>query len=461
VVRVRGRRGRGKWNSTPLPSASDVLTLHRLYPRVGSPATLAAYQTTGGVVNFRHDTADNGTFAAVTGAFNAASGQAWRFVNWPQKEASFGVNGVNGLYAYNGTLAPVTITGVAVDGPYMALWKNRLWATKKAELPFSVYASDLFTADHWTGTQQLSLNDATGNNITGISPDPTGDYLVMAKQQSLWHFWGDIALGDGGLRKFSDQGCIAPDTLALTDWGVLYVGRQGVYLNSGSQSVGLEISAPIRGLFKTTTGDNVYPDAVGAWYKRRQQYWLKLAPTDPDTYILQRVAVYNATTGQESGAVWLWSKFTAMPFRSAAGWDGANDDARLLVGDRMGQVWQVDTGNTDNALPYVLYIRSHRLLLDAAERRVGRVAGAEISYLGNNPVTVAVTYDESAGADATLVLGASQADSSLQRSWQPEHSYDVSGQFYTWLLTFIGDNPNFQLRRLDVVLYYRAAKVWR
>lgn len=248
-MRLRGRRGRVKWNASALPGTSDVLTLHRFYPRVGSPSTLAAFQN-GANVNFRHDTADNGTFGTITGAFNAATGKRWRFVNWPQKEASFGVNGADGLYSYNGTLAPVSITGVAVDGPYIALWKNRLWSTKANELPFSLYASDLASATNWTGTQQLSLNDATGNLITGITPDPTGDYLIGTKEQSLWHFWGtfNLVMADLESSQTKDAWLELSPAHRL---GIIYVGRHGVYLNSGSQPVGIEISAPIRGVFRT------------------------------------------------------------------------------------------------------------------------------------------------------------------------------------------------------------------
>lgn len=460
LVRFRGRRGRAKWNASLLPGTGDVLSLHRFYPRVGSPSTLVAFQN-GGVVNFRHDTADNGVFGAVTGAFSAASGQRWRFINWPQKEASFGVNGSNGLYSYNGTLAPVTIAGVAIDGPYLALWKNRLWATKANELPFSLYASDLASATSWTGTQQISLNDATGNLITGISPDPTGDYLIGTKEQSLWHFWGDIALGDGGLRKFSDQGNVAPNSLVLTDWGIIYVGRHGVYLNSGAQPVGLEISAPIRGLFRTPTGQNVYTQAVGFWYKRKQQYWLKLSPADTWTYVLQRVAVYNQQTGQETGAVWLWSRFLSMPLFSATAWDGAADDGRLLVGDRAGQVWQADFGATDDGVAYSVQAQTHRLLVDPQELRVGRISSVDAFYAGNAPVVIGLRYDESETNDVTITLGDNQGDSSVQRDWEPTHDYSKSGQYASWLLTFTGDAPNFQLQRLDMTLNYRSRKVWR
>lgn len=459
-VRVRGRRGRVKWNASALPGTSDVLTLHRFYPRVGSPSTLVAYQD-GSNVNFRHDTADNGTFGSVTGNFNAASGQRWRFVNWPQKEASFGVNGVNGLYSYNGTLAVVSIGGVAVNGPYIALWKRRLWATKADELPFSVYASDLDSATSWTGTQQLSLNDATGNLITGIIPDPTGDYLIMTKEQSLFHFWGDIALGDGGTRKFSDQGNVAPNSLTLTDWGILYVGRHGVYLNSGAQSVGIEVSAPIRGLFRTPTSQNVYTQAVGFWYKRKQQYWLKLTPSDTYTYVLQRVPLFSPQTGQERGALWLWGRFLSTPLFSATAWDGATDDGRLLIGDRAGQVWHADTGALDDGGSYSVIAQSPRLLLDPKEQRVGRVASLEGHYAGNAPLVVDVRYDESAVNDVTITLGTNQGDSSLQRDWEPTHDYSKSGQYGSWIFTFVGDAPNFQLYRLNFTLDYRARKVWR
>lgn len=460
LVRLRGRRGRSKWNATPLSGASDVLTLHRFYPRVGSPSTLAAYQD-GANVNFRHDTADNGVFGAVTGSFNAASGKRWRFVNWPQKEASFGVNGTNGLYSYNGTLAAVSITGVAVDGPYIALWKNRLWATKAAELPFSIYASALNDATNWNGAQQLSLNDATGNLITGITPDPTGDYLLATKEQSLWRYWGDIEVGNGELRKFSDQGCVAPDSLQLTDWGILYVGRQGVFLNSGATSRGVEVSAPIRGLFRTGTTDTVYTQAVGFWFRRKQQYWLKLHPADTWTYILQRVPLYNPMSGQESGALWLWSRFLSMPLFSATAWDGASDDGRLLTGDRAGQVWRADNGNLDDGAAYAVQAKSFRLLLDAKETRFGRVASIEGHYAGNAALPITLSYDESAGTDVTISLGANQGDSSLQRDWKTSHDYSKNGQYALWGFTFSGDAPQFELRRLDFIVHYFARKVWR
>src|SRR5262252_4433935 len=197
---IRGRGGRTLYGSPGQP----VTSLWRHYPRTGTPAFLAV-RDGGSSAEIRHDTASNGTFAAVTGGTGFATGKPIYWSNWPQKNKTFFANGA-GVWAYNGVIAQVTMTGTGITGPYLVVHQDRLVGTVLSEINYSVYFTDIGDETTVTAGNQLSFNDQQGGSITGIFSF-SDDLLVVCKSTNLWNVLGDLRYS-AIKKKYSEIGFI-------------------------------------------------------------------------------------------------------------------------------------------------------------------------------------------------------------------------------------------------------------
>jgi hypothetical protein len=135
-------------------------------------------------------------------------------------------------------------------GPYITAYKSQLVATRNDSLGHLVFASDVNSDVTWDSTNSFSVNDPQGGFITGLVP--FGGALLIFRQTSIWRFDGVITasgVDSAKLERISDEGCVAPKSIAVTPFGVIYVGRSGVFLTDGTTTPPVELSRPIRGLF--------------------------------------------------------------------------------------------------------------------------------------------------------------------------------------------------------------------
>src|SRR5262245_23710639 len=393
TVKIRGRKGRSIFGI----GTGAVWTLYRFYPRSGSPTTLIA-ATNGAAVDLRHDTTGSGTFAALTGGAGMAAGKRWRFVMWPALNKAFGVNGSNGLKSYDGAvLATVTVTsGAAVDGPYIALHKDRLFSCRTAFSDYLVDVSELL--DPTIFTYQINVSEDQGGKITGLFS--YGDVLIILKTSYNFAFAGDIRYSPQKV-VISDKGCVAPDSADISDYGVIYLGADGVYLTQGQIGDAQDISGPLKGLFITSgSANSLYPAAVGKYYELRDQYWLTLDPNNPTatTYILHRVHLRTAA-GQEQTAL-AWSQHTGAPMNCAACWDSEGDDRRMLIGDTSGNVWRVDNSALDGGAGYSVVMRTAPVAV-GSRQEWGRISRLEAFYRGSVACSATLYYNGHSAADYT------------------------------------------------------------
>jgi hypothetical protein len=238
-----------------------------------------------------------------------------RFVYWPARNKTFIFTGGNNLISYNG----VIITGVTAmteddvvlkprSGPFAALFNERLWATDPAELNFSVYASETTlngAEEKWYPNKQISVSDREGGTITGLVA--YRDVLYILKDTCIWAFVGDID-APTQLGQVSERGCVAPNTVQVTPFGIIYLAQDGLYLFSPDGEV--ELSRAIRPLFAGRTTQTTYRTAVGIYHPRRGCYYLRLSPTSDECYVLYRLGEGDKTS-------LAWARIPTFPMYSA------------------------------------------------------------------------------------------------------------------------------------------------
>ena len=414
--------------------------------------------------NLQYATGSAGTFSAVSGGSVANPSRRPWLVPWPQLNRIFIFDGENEPRYYDGdAISILTAEEVAAGtglfqtisprkGPYACLHKNRLVATDPSELQSSVYFTDVNSPSRWRPELQLACNDDRGGKMTGLAS--FGDTLCMFKNTAVFTFVGDPELG-GQLTEMSPEGCIAPDTIQSTPFGVLYLGRKGLWLSDGSQVV--PISNQLRSLFVERTTEHTYATAVGTYYPRRDQYWLHLNPgVDENGYILHRVMI-PTETGEEQRLA--WSRVPGLPFNCGTVWAGGADSGELYVGDLDGFVWLRDTGSDDDGVAYTTTLRTRQALLNQ-ERIEGRIYSLRPIYRGAQLLTGALRYDQNLVDDVAVSLGVAASPPTIQ---EPALYISQSSSFGRFVSVRVesSEGPEFELHRIDADVRRRGSRVWR
>lgn len=455
-VVLRGRRGRSAFTASAIVSGGQTTDLFRYYPKSASPATVAIVQDVVGTPtkkNFYHDTDDNGTFASITGDFNANATASWYGVIWPEKDKLFLANGSNGLYSYNGaTLAAVSQSAIQMQGPYITVYQSHLIGTRPDTLEREVYFSAADDELTVSGSLALSLNDPQGGLITGLWS--LQDRLLISKQTSWWYQLGSPLL-QGALVRYSDVGNVAPRAACQTPWGIIYVAREGVKVTDGVSQLPIDVTGPLLAArFSTASTDSVFPSAVAVYYPRLQQYWLKLAPADTQVYVLSRLE------GPDNSVALLWATYTSMPLVAGLSWSGESDDGRLLLASSDGKLWRADNTTLDDASE-ITAVAQTAFQPTAFPDRVGRIHQIKASYQGKGQITAGIRYDANTSNDTAVTLGSSLGAAALQRPRGLVTTFDKSGEYWSLRLSHAAANPTFELHSLEVLIRPRSGRLWR
>jgi hypothetical protein len=159
---------------------------------------------------------------------------------------------------------PIPIAEVGRRGRILVAHRGRIWFAGDQQKPSRVFATSTVVpgleqaifdiGDFFPWDAEEPVGEGDGDVITGLAvaaltstqKSPTSP-LAILKQNSTWLFLGDIT-GDpaSDLVQISGKvGCIAPDTVVSTRWGVVFCGRDSVYLLPASLTEPLDIGWPI------------------------------------------------------------------------------------------------------------------------------------------------------------------------------------------------------------------------
>lgn len=389
-IKIKARKGRTQFDTDSNTDA--VLALRRFYDVTnGLTRTMRFTTVSGPNVTLEADTNDDGAFTSVSGGtgLTSTAKQHTRMVAFPEQNAVFVANFGDNLRSYNGTTlaAVAVVSGVTIDGGFIEEWGDRLWATRK-DFPHVVYATDFFNPGKFIYT--LNVVDEDGGKVTGIKH--FHDRLVIFKSTSTFVHTGDIrfaASGQGALMKANDKGAVAPDGIARTPFGIMYVSDDGVYVTQGRVADIQDVSLNLSPLFSSNT---IYDEAVMHWDDYDQVLRLKLAPADTHTWILTRFDVPGQGAVPAEQKI-LWCKDTNTPMTCAASWPGEGDDRRVLVGAADGKVWRLGTGtqdgSTDIPLDIIMYSGPF------GERgELGTITTLEPFFSSNKPVMARTWYGQ-------------------------------------------------------------------
>lgn len=451
---IRGRRGYTEYiTSASAGLTNPIVFLWRHYPRGTAAASFLTAHDNSTTVSLMRDATGTGGFSNLITSWT--TGNRIYGAYWPQRDRTFLVNGSTGsanggLYAYDGTnLTTVTAGGVTVNGPFLTVWKGRLWSAGDTDR--LIYGSDINDETNFPAGNALNLSDPQGGNLAGIVG--YGDTLIMFKETNLWRFIGDIQFG-GQLTRFSEHGNVAVQSIALTPFGVIYLSRDGVRLTDGMDPEGIELSRSVRDLFVSRSGQTVYTGAVGTWHPRKNAYYINLQPTQSVGYVC-----YAMRTA-EGARQFAWARHDSLYMNAGTVWDSEADSGQLYTGDRNGMIWEYDTGTTDDGSAITTRLQPVSAPF-SPDFKVGRATYMRGLVRSEGTLSAGLRYDNATANDTSVTLGATGSvriqDARAVVSNQSNH-----GQFLSLYVTGSG-SYDLEIHALSTedTLRPSSRRVWR
>lgn len=173
----------------------------------------------------------------------------------------------------------------ATNCAYSAVHKARLWAARADTTPYRLYFSSLNDGDDWGTTGgYINLPDIS-QTITGLIS--WGGYLYVFTETNIYIIQGSTP-NDFSMRKTNSMvGAIAPRSIKISDIGIIFLSRTGLFAFDGNSSHKLsdKIEPIINSISKTQI-----QNACGI-YDGQSKYWLSY--TDKTSSYNNKILIYD------------------------------------------------------------------------------------------------------------------------------------------------------------------------
>lgn len=143
-------------------------------------------------------------------------------------------NGIDAPQKYDGdTLSE--LGGSPPRGRFVVAHKNYLFMANAPGGSSRLYFSDVLNLESWPLLNFIDISPNDGDYITGLLP--FDDYLIIAKNRSIWVLLGS-GPSDFEVRRIHDGvGCVAPRSLVRLPNFFAFVSSEGIYLSNLAEPV--------------------------------------------------------------------------------------------------------------------------------------------------------------------------------------------------------------------------------
>lgn len=300
------------------------------------------------------------------------------------------------------------LRSVIPPGTVACTHDDRIWT---ADGQKAVYSSPGPFKDIWPNDNELFIADDRGNVTAMVS---VGGVLGIFKRDAIWVAQGDgSADGYAAYRLPGNVGCVAPKSLAVSGDVAYFLAEDGVYRFDG-QSV-QKLSKRIDGYF--SGGWSSSPErAIGVWHPQLNQYRLFYPGPQAPPWVCTH-ALYCCAAEQGGFTFWPQGPKDARYDEGFNATVVVRDDSRaaprMLLGDRYGNLWVMDTGPWEGAHQVRFDAVTHRMNLGTAQRYLLRWVTPVTPTEAYQPWTLAVWPDGHSGDKQTLAPNQSGDSSAL------------------------------------------------
>jgi len=284
---------------------------------------------------------NSGSWTTIQGGLNTNAQTFWDWVVF--NDTLIMLSGKNPVKKWGGGAATVANLGgtppQARFGSHHAV--DYLFFAGHTSNPSQIRYSDTATHETWPIGNTLELGRNDGQIITGLQR--FGHTTAVFKTSSIWLVSGTTPNDFTINPTPSDVGCIAPNSLVLTDAGIFFWSEAGPAIFNGFKTTLL--NKRLKAILDTVDWDNC--DKVSAAYYAARKQLLISYPRTGQTYPDKMLLLDMQRIQDERTPPAFWP----MPVSGASSMTNAKDDSglrRVYMGHSSGHVTYFDSGTTFN-----------------------------------------------------------------------------------------------------------------
>lgn len=301
-----------------------------------------------------------------------------RYIFAVQNDNLYITNGVNVMSKWDGTTYTATSPGSPPTAKYAFVHKNLMFLAGNSTNPSRLYFSALSDPESWPALNFIDVGKGDGDTITGLAF--LLDRLIVTKQNSVWILEGDSS-STFILRRATDlAGCVDMHSIVTVNNTLGMLGRDGYYFFDGvrMQLASEKIS---------TTFDALNKSQLALVASEHFPSIRKVFISVPSGSMTSNDTVLVFDTLRAA-----WTKYKGINAASWVTWRQFNVDHLLFGSATVGQMYDAETGYSDDGAAIACY----------AVTKAEDLGGTELSkYI----LTSEVTAKETTGTgDATVAV---------------------------------------------------------
>lgn len=388
--------------------AHAVVGLHQYNRSDGASYFVAA--SAGGRLAYQSGT----TWANITTGLSSAANTYYGWATF--NDTLLVANGTTLVKKWGG--ASGTLGNLATNVPkarFLTSHFDYVLAAGQTSNPSQIAYSD--SSDHttWPPGNVLNVGVDDGQIITGFSP--FGDATVVLKERSIYLLAGSTEADFAVNPTLSDVGCIAPNSIVLTDLGIFFWSEVGPALFNGFKTILL--NSRMRRLLDTVDWDS--PLAISAVYYPYRRQVLVSYPRTGQSGVPDRYLMFDMTSvGENRAPIAFWPG--TFGWRTAASAVDSTGRKRAYFGHHDGYVTTYDSGTTFNGATITGRLRTRSLFPERLDQ-VGGVRTIDTWWGGTTArVTVKTSVDGgtfTAHGASPIVLNGNTTSQRLVHSYLP------------------------------------------
>jgi hypothetical protein len=313
-----------------------------------------------------------------------------------------------GIYGLQASITPgppyESVTGglrsTIPDGRVAVAHADRIFTANGVVV---AYSSPGTYKDVWPNDNEFACQDEYGN-ITGMCS--VGGVLAVFKRNAIW-----VAQSDGSADGYvafplpGNVGCIAPRSIAVAGGIAWFLAEDGIYTFNGERVE--KKSRRIDGLLQKELGSSDATRSIGVYHTVMNQYRLYY-PSQTSLPWVMSDAIYCSVDPDGDVSFWPQGKnFATDPGFNATCIvsDSSAPVNRIMLGDRYGCVWQMDSGLYDQWAPVTFWGVTHRVKIGDVQKMLVRWITPTTKTWNNLSWTCNLIVDGNVGDKQALTFG--------------------------------------------------------